>query len=120
MHCYVPGRVLELQGDCEQAIIAYGRAIEMQPTAENYHIDVGRCQRKLGDHAAAEASLERTLTVSPYSARARLELAKVYQDMGEADKAIEQLRTALRIWENADPGYAPAAEARELMARLGE
>jgi tetratricopeptide (TPR) repeat protein/TolB-like protein len=119
-HVYGRGRVLELQGDCEQAIIAYGRAIEMQPTAENYHIDVGRCQRKLGDHAAAEASLERTLTVSPYSARARLELAKVYQDMGEADKAIEQLRTALRIWENADPGYAPAAEARELMARLGE
>jgi tetratricopeptide (TPR) repeat protein len=113
------GRLLELQGDCEQAIIAYQRAIEMQPTAENLRIDIGRCQRKLGDHAAAEASLQRTLTVSPYSARTRLEFGKVYDDMAEADKAIEQLQIALRIWESADPGYGPAAEAGALMERLG-
>jgi hypothetical protein len=39
--------------------------------------------------------------------------------MAEADKAIEQLQIALRIWESADPGYGPAAEAGALMERLG-
>jgi tetratricopeptide (TPR) repeat protein len=112
------GRLLELQGDCEQAIISYERVLSLQPNSASTRIDIGRCHRKLGNYAEAEASLQRTLSVAPYSGLAHLELARVYSDMGSPEQAIEHLETALTVWQNADPGYQRASEARQLMESL--
>jgi FimV-like protein len=112
------GRLLELQGDYQQAIVSYERALSLQPTSTHINNDIGRCQRLLGDLEAAEASLMRRLKVRPYSGLTNLELAKVYIDMGDRDRAIEHLETALRVWENADAGYERANEARQLLNGL--
>jgi tetratricopeptide (TPR) repeat protein len=112
------GRLLELQGDCEQAIVSYERALSLQPTSTSFYIDIGRCHRMLGNLTTAEASLQQTLNVAPYSGLTHLELAKVHIDMEDRAGAIEHLEVALRVWENADPGFERASEARQLLVDL--
>jgi hypothetical protein len=47
-----------------------------------------------------------------------LRLAKLYEQKGLTDKAIEQYELALSYWQDADPGLAPVSEARQSLARI--
>jgi serine/threonine protein kinase/Tfp pilus assembly protein PilF len=47
-----------------------------------------------------------------------LRLAKLYEQKGLTDKAIEQYELALSYWKEADEGLAPVIEARESLAHL--
>ncbi|NIQ28358.1 MAG: tetratricopeptide repeat protein, partial [Gammaproteobacteria bacterium] len=73
---YGRGRLLELQGQCDQAIIAYERALEISPTTFSYNTDIGRCYRKLKRHELAEERLRRVLEIEPYAPLTNLELAR--------------------------------------------
>jgi tetratricopeptide (TPR) repeat protein/TolB-like protein len=115
---YARGRALELRGDCRQAIISYKRALELQPRNIDWRRDIGRCLRKLGRLAEAAGQLEQVLKVGPSDPEAHYELALVYADGGETAKAREHLEYALRVWEDAEPQYEPAREAREKLAEL--
>ncbi|MGD8700175.1 MAG: tetratricopeptide repeat protein, partial [Gemmatimonadales bacterium] len=112
------GRLLEIRGDCAQAIISYERALQLPPVALDYHLDIGRCHRKLGQFREAENHLTRLLDRRPYEPRARYQLALVYADTGERERALEHLRVALEIWRDAESVYEPAREARALRDRL--
>ena len=115
---HAQARVFELRGECDQAIPLYQEELDSNPTGTSVHIDIGRCQRKLGDAEAAEQSLRRRLESSPYDPLAHYELALVFADRGDDAQAIQHLETALSVWENADPGYQPALKAREQLAAL--
>jgi len=114
---YARGRVLELQGDCEQAVIAFQRAAEVDPT-NTFHLDMGRCQREAGDLAASRATLAEGLRVHPFNPRMRVEMAKTLMAAGEPEEARAELETALRVWEDADDDYEPAREARRELLRI--
>jgi serine/threonine protein kinase/tetratricopeptide (TPR) repeat protein len=47
-----------------------------------------------------------------------LRLAKLYEQKGLTDKAIEQYELALSYWQDADPDLAPVIEARQSLSRL--
>ncbi len=49
---------------------------------------------------------------------ARYEMALVYADMGDREKALEHLQVALDIWKDADPEFKPLQEARQKLAEL--
>jgi tetratricopeptide (TPR) repeat protein len=115
---HAQARVFELRGECGQAIPLYQEELDRSPTGTSVHVDVGRCQRKLGDADAAEQSLRRRLESSPYDPSAHYELALVFVERGDDAQAIEHLETALAVWENADPGYQAALKAREQLAAL--
>jgi tetratricopeptide (TPR) repeat protein len=115
---HAQARVFELRGECDQAIPLYQEQLESNPTGTSVHIDIGRCQRKLGDAEAAEQSLRRRLESAPYDPSAHYELALVFADRGDDAQAIQHLETALAVWQNADPGYQPALRAREQLAAL--
>jgi tetratricopeptide (TPR) repeat protein len=112
-------RLLELQGDCEQAVDRYSAAFEFEPTEVELGTDIGRCERKLGRLEDAAASLARALKVRPADAEALLELALVREAAGDREEALEQVEAALEVWSEADQAFAPAAEARALKTRLG-
>ncbi|NIR45929.1 MAG: tetratricopeptide repeat protein [Gemmatimonadetes bacterium] len=118
LHVYAQGRVLELRGDCEQAIISYDRVLELDARNIGIWEDLGRCHRKLGDYDAARRELERLLAVYPYHPRGHLELARVEAKRGERESARRHLRVALDTWANADPGFEPAREARRELEAL--
>ena len=80
---------------------------------------MARCLRTLGrlDEAAAELAL--LLETTPYAAHSLVELARVESARGNVDAASEALAKALDTWSEADPAYAPAADARALADSLG-
>jgi tetratricopeptide (TPR) repeat protein len=115
---YLRGRALELRGDCDQAIIGYERALEIEPRNAEWHRDIGRCLRKLGRTEEAVLALGRVLKVSPSDPQAHYELALVYDDDGDSERTVEHLRAALEVWAEAEPQYEPARRAQEKLLEL--
>jgi Tfp pilus assembly protein PilF len=76
------------------------------------------CQRRLKQYKEAHASLEKALRPYPSYPKAHVELARLYADEGERAKAATEVQAALAVWAHADEGFAPAAEARALLATL--
>lgn len=116
---FAEGQVYEWRGACDQAVINYERALEIQPESRGFHIALGRCYRKLDQLRRAEEHLLRYLEVVPYHPEARYELALVYQGFGKLEEALDHLGVALEVWSDAEPGFEPAREAREKMRELG-
>ncbi len=114
------GKIFELRGEYDQAIITYQRALQLDPTAASIHIDIGRCYRKLNQLEAAQESLIHTLQLQPYRPEAQHEMARILTAAGEPERARAHLETALRVWSDADPGYEPAREARAEFEELIE
>ena len=45
-------------------------------------------------------------------------LGKIYEEKGDATKAIEHYEKFLSLWKNADPGIAEVEDARKRRAGL--
>jgi len=114
---WVEGRIHENEGDCRSAVESYRQALTLRPGDSTTPADLGRCQREIGELEAAETTLLDVLKIVPADAKARVELARVYEETGRQADASEQLEAAVSIWKDSDPDYIPAQEAR---ATLGE
>ena len=110
---FARGRISEIRGEYEQAILGYQKSFEFAPTDLMILENLGRCYRKLKEYGKAEKSLQDALKVEPFNPKSNYEIALVYWDMGRKEKALEHLTRSLFVWENADPEYKPAAQARE-------
>jgi len=106
------GRIDEINGRYSEAIENYEKELQLRPTQIHTNRLIGRCYRKLGRYEDAKASLDEVLDVLPFDAQTHYEMALVYSDMGRREKGWEHLRTALRVWEDADRTYKPAIRAR--------
>ncbi|UCC73570.1 MAG: tetratricopeptide repeat protein [Gemmatimonadota bacterium] len=115
---HAEGRIREMRGEYEEAIASYRRALALDATGTYVKRRIASCYRQLERLEEAEAYLQEHLKVTPYNPMAHHELALVYADMGDRDKALEHLRIALTIWSDADPGFQPAREARAKLAEL--
>jgi tetratricopeptide (TPR) repeat protein len=115
---YSEGALAEAEGDCRSAVVAYREAVPGEQTTHEFPIALARCQRKLGELEDAETTLLGVLKVVPADAKARYQLALVYEAMGRTPDAVEQLVKAVDIWKNADADYVPAQEARAKLREL--
>lgn len=111
-------KLLELQGDCGEAIEIYERALELSPANWSARTRIGHCYRVLGRHRDAEEELRHVLTRHPFDARAHVELARVFTASGQTEAAIAHLDSALVVWAEASPEFEPAREARAERAGL--
>jgi len=110
---YGRGRIAELRGQYEEAIRYFEKRIEFSPRAVDTYRYIGRCYRNLGDLEKAETNLRKTLRIFPADPECLFELALVQADRGDRENALTTLQKVLTIWENADPEFEPAREARE-------
>jgi len=113
------GKINEMKGKYEEAILNYEDDLKQDPTDIEDNVNIGRCYRKLKQLKKAEASLKICLKVLPFDPEAQYEIALVYADMGNKEKALEHLKIALDIWKDADPVYKPAQEAKEKKEEWG-
>jgi tetratricopeptide (TPR) repeat protein len=113
---FAKGRIAELRGEHEAAIKEYQTSFELTPTQTDRNVDMGRCFRKLGRLDEAEEAIQNMLKVFPFEPEALYELALIFAERGDQEKAIDALKKALTVWENADPVYKPAREAGEKLA----
>ena len=116
------GMILERAGDYAAAAESFREAIALSPVLSpeaGYYRGAGRALRKAGRLDEAEAELREALRLVPADPHAHLEMALLLEARGEIEGAVEHLRSALRVWENADRDYPPAREARAKLAELG-
>jgi tetratricopeptide (TPR) repeat protein len=112
---YARGRIFELREEYDPAVDRYLEQQEMDPTDNDIHVDLGRCYRKQGNYKEAEEILQQLLVVQPFSPEANYEMALVCHKSGKKENALDHMKRALSIWENADPDFGPAIEAREIL-----
>ncbi|MDZ4836132.1 MAG: tetratricopeptide repeat protein [Candidatus Melainabacteria bacterium] len=97
------GQIYLKTGALDDALKAYRRATEIKPDKATAYINMGVVQQNLGDYPAAiESELKGiSLQKNPYELQAAsLNLANVYADSGESDKAIKYYQDAYKLNPN--------------------
>ena len=111
------GLIRERADDYAGAAESYRAAIALWPEGR-YYRGAGRALRTAGLLDDAEAELREALRLVPVDPHAHLEMGLLMEARGAIDAAVEHLRNALVVWENADGDFAPAREARAKLAEL--
>ncbi len=112
------GLIQEREGDYDRAAGNFRAAVALSPEASHYR-GAGRALRKAGRLDEAEDEMREALRLIPADPLAHLEMALVLEGKGDVEGALDHLRSALEVWENADADYEPAREARAKLAELG-
>jgi tetratricopeptide (TPR) repeat protein len=112
------GDIHRMRGEYAEAIKSYQTALKERPDAKSILRRIGRCYRHLKQYQKAEESILETLKTKPLSPLSHYELALVYLDSGDKEKAEKHLKIAADIWKDADPIYKPAQSVREKLAEL--
>ncbi len=115
---YGLGRIHEIKGEYDKAINSYLQGLELQPTNININRFIGRCYRKLNKFKKAEEYLLLASKDSPFSPNNNYELALLYLDMEDTQKALDHLRIANDIWKDADTSYKPAQKAKKKLVEI--
>jgi tetratricopeptide (TPR) repeat protein len=113
---FAQGRINEIRGEYEPAILDFQKSLKLAPTDALTKEGIGRCYRKLNEYEKAEKSLQEALKIVPFNPKFNYEIALVYWNWGKKEKALEHLNRALYVWEDADPEYKPAQKARDKLA----
>lgn len=87
-----------------EARAAYRRALELDPSHPDAHLNLGRLLHEAGDAAAAAAQYRSALDARPDDATAQFNLGVALEDLGRVDEAIEAYARAVAI----DPALADA------------
>ncbi len=102
---YNLGIVLSEQGEADQAIDHYRRAVALRPDYAEAHYNLGRLLVEHGQLADAIAHYERAAAINPADAEAQNNLGVTLFGIGSTDDAIAHYQKALEI----RPDYAEAS-----------
>jgi protein O-mannosyl-transferase len=102
---YNLGIVLSEQGETDQAIDHYGRAVALRPDYAEAHYNLGRLLVEQGQLDDAIAHYERATAINPADAEAQNNLGVTLFGLGRPDDAIAHYQKALEI----RPDYAEAS-----------
>ncbi len=103
-HAYRGAMLLE-QKRLEEAISAFGLALELLPRDVRLHMKLAEAYTKLGQKDQAARRLSSAVAISPDDPDVHYHLAIALSDLGRQHEAIEHDREALRL----RPGWPPAA-----------
>jgi tetratricopeptide (TPR) repeat protein len=103
--------------DIEQAKEAYGRAIALDPSHADAHVNLGRLLHEQRAPAAAEKHYRRALEIDASHETAAFNLGVALEDLGRGRQAVAAYERALEIApDNADAHYNLAG----LLEKRGE
>lgn len=106
--CYESG--CEAEGSSEEeARLAYGRALELDPQHVDSHLNLGRLLHEAGDLTAAEDHYRQALETNPGDPVAAFNLGVVLQDRGEVELALGAYEHAVDCDPTCRDAYFNAA-----------
>src|SRR5258708_32375344 len=79
-----------------EALLTYGRALQIDPKFATAHYKVAQCQLKLANWASAFQELQRTTDLEPQNLPAHLNLGQLYLAAGRAPDARDQAQVILK------------------------
>src|SRR5271169_4857521 len=92
------------QGKYPEALISYGRAIQVDPRFAEAHYGLAQTHMKMGSWSAAYQELQRTVNLQPENWKAQLDLSRLELAGGKAKEAKERAQLVL----GSDPKNADA------------
>jgi len=98
------GEAYAAQGEIDQAMREYKRALELNPMADRAHYNLGNIYRKKGEIDAAITAYNRAIEINSSYAKAYNNLGSIYLNKGDYEKAKELFFKALEI----DPDFPQA------------
>ena len=104
------GEAHSQQGDFDNALAQFNKAIELDPRVPNAHTSAGLLHLRVGNLHDAVRHFRAELQLRPKDARTRYHLAYALQLQGNSEEAMQHLRETLRL----DPG---SADARYLLGK---
>ncbi len=100
-----------------EAIIAYQRALDLDPKNVDVRVDMGTCYRGVGQPEKAIAEYNKASQINPRHPMARMNAGVVYAyDLGRKAEAIKEFEKYLELAPNAPN----AADIREWIRKLQE
>ena len=127
----VEGLRLEQNGtDDEHAVVAYRKALTLDPDLAAAHTNLGNLLHRFGQLEEAKAHYERALLLDPEQPEARYNLGNLLDDLGETERAVAEWYHVVAIHDNfADAHFnlgvalmrldAPSRARVHLMRYLG-
>lgn len=79
-----------------EAMITYGRALQLDPKSADVHYKIAKCHLKMFNWASAYRELQRTIELDPQNWGAHLDLGQLYLLGGKAADAKNEALTILR------------------------
>ena len=111
------GVFLFQQGDYKHARETFEAALALRPGDANLWFNIGECQVRAGQGAAAEHAFAECLKVSPNHAECRHALTAMLYDQGRREEAVSQVAD----WMRANPRLSsPYVEDAYLWHRYGD
>jgi tetratricopeptide (TPR) repeat protein len=80
----------------QEALAAYARAVEADPSFADAHCNLGALHQNRGDREAARSCYERALGADPDHVEARFNLAGLLEEAGRDEAALAHYRAAAR------------------------
>jgi tetratricopeptide (TPR) repeat protein len=84
-------------GKMEEAVAAYGKAIECNPAYPYAHLDLGKVQMELGRLQAAEDSFLEAIRLDPDLTEAQFDLGNLYLKTNRLEMAAQAFTNVLRL-----------------------
>jgi tetratricopeptide (TPR) repeat protein len=107
-------------GSPGEAIAAYRRALSLDPSHPDAHVNLGRLLHEAGDAAAAEPHYAAALAARPDDGIAAFNLGVALEDMGRLPEALLAYQKAVRIDPRNADGHFNAATLAEKLGRPTE
>ncbi len=111
-------KVFEFNGEYKEAIKIYEKLLKDNPRAISMNYSIGHCYRMLEKYDKAESFIQIVLDRTPNDPEYNLEMAMIYAKQDKIDNALSHLKTAIKVWEDADYEYEPARLAQEKYLEL--
>ena len=84
------------QDKFREALLTYGRAIQIDPRLAAGHYKIAKCHLKLGNWASAFQELQRAIDLEPQNSSAHLDLGQLYLAGGRASEAKDEAKLILQ------------------------
>lgn len=111
---YKLGIAYAQNGDLEEAVDAFARAVELQPRYWRAWRNLGKANLKLGNYAKAVRAYEKGFSIHDLGPASRVDLGRAYMGLGHLDKARREFERAL----SEDP-KGPAGKAAKAALATG-
>lgn len=111
------GAALSGLGHSEESIIAFQRALEIEPTYADAHYNLGQLHKQLKEWDNAVLCYRRAAGYDPTHAQAYNEMSECYYELGDYEDAMSACHSALLIDKHLVPAYNNLGRA---LAALGQ